>query len=141
MGNSVSHVQMFNLRSLLDWISAGRLGIPEFQRDFEWSDDAVRSLLVTVFSGWPAGSLLLLDGSQKLFHLRPFETGPEVSNAPRYVVLDGQQRLTAVFQAFRASGDRRYGVRWNIDADQDLEDSVISLRADQWNKQFGTVRQ
>ena len=37
-------------------VDEGRLVLPEFQRDFDWTDERVRALLATVIRRWPAGS-------------------------------------------------------------------------------------
>lgn len=132
---------MFDLQKIILEIEKGTLGIPEFQRDFDWSEADVRSLLVTVFSGWPAGSLLLLDGRQRLFHLRSFEGGPDVARDVSYIVLDGQQRLRSLYHSLRNKGRARYAIKWNISPQDDLDDAVVSYPVSVWEQKYGTEEQ
>jgi uncharacterized protein with ParB-like and HNH nuclease domain len=94
---------MMALEQLLDSIERGELAIPDFQRSFLWSDQQVVSLLATVLNGWPAGSLLLMRGGAGMFRLRELEPAGPLTSV-RTTVLDGQQRLTALYSAFRNAG-------------------------------------
>lgn len=136
---------MLRLSDLLAGIDQGSIVLPNFQRDFVWSDADVRALLVTVLSGWPAGSLLLLEGEPTFFDVRRFEGGTlaVASSDIRYVVLDGQQRLTALYQALYHGGSYVYGVRLDavrsevnpIDA---LEEAVVSYRRATWEQRYAS---
>ena len=97
------NAQMLSLEFLIDGIGRGAIVVPDFQRSFVWSQEQVRSLLGTVFNGWPAGSILLMRGHTSEFRLRPLVEGPTGSH-PELVVLDGQQRLTAMARALSGSG-------------------------------------
>ena len=138
MRHSGSSVHMMHLTELVTGISDGELGIPEFQRDFDWSETDIRSLLATIFAGWPAGSLLFLDARAAMFKLRPFENGPPIKADPTYVVLDGQQRLTSVFQALTNVGDSVFAVEWSLDRGTDLEEGIVSFRKDVWEEHYST---
>src|SRR5688572_23669947 len=81
---------------LLSGIRGGRIALADFQRDFDWSTRAVRSLLATVLMGWPAGSLLAVSGTHPDLETRPFEGGPALAPELELIILDGQQRLTAL---------------------------------------------
>ena len=37
----------------LDWTISGELQLPDFQREYKWEDERIRSLLVTVLRGHP----------------------------------------------------------------------------------------
>src|SRR4051794_22100242 len=93
-----TEIQNFTIADLLLMLEEQALVLPEFQRDFDWGDDAVRQLLATVIRRWPAGSLLLQQFPGDTFYgLRAFDGGPKLDTAlVEYVVLDGQQRLTAL---------------------------------------------
>src|SRR5438552_863177 len=99
--------RMMDLQDLLQGIDDGTIALPDFQRDFDWSDNEVKALIVTVLNGWPAGSLLFMRAYQR-FHIRPFEAGPTPSPEPSLLVLDGQQRLTALYHAFYGRGPYVY---------------------------------
>lgn len=101
---SYLNAQMLSLDQLLDGMARGSIAVPEFQRGFVWSPDQVRLLLSSVFSGWPIGSLLLLRGQEDDFQLKALVPG-EATRTPDLVVLDGQQRLTALARALGALGE------------------------------------
>jgi hypothetical protein len=93
-------------------IQQGTLALPDFQRRFEWGVTDVRSYLSAVLAGLPAGSLLIADNSKIQVELRPLEGAPaplkELGEVD--VLLDGQQRLTALWQAASEVGPERYFV-------------------------------
>src|SRR3954471_150376 len=100
-----SQTRMVDLPEVLEEISNGLVALPDFQRDFDWTNSDVVKLLVTVLKGWPAGSLLLMHGRAKFFEVRSLEGGPQPKkNHLRYTILDGQQRLTALYQAIYDRG-------------------------------------
>jgi len=84
-------------------IKKGQIQLPEFQRAFRWPRKARRELLDSIQKGFPVGSLLLLEvgGKRSPFGIRPFEN-VKTSARPRYLVLDGQQRLATCYTTFVA---------------------------------------
>ena len=44
---------------LLDGVEAGRIGLPDLQRPFVWSDATVRNLLDSMLKGFPIGYVML----------------------------------------------------------------------------------
>ena len=130
--------QMMDLGWLLGALEKGQLALPEFQRDFLWTPEDVRELLITVFSGWPAGSLLLLRRGGEFFRLRSFESASGLDD-PTLIVLDGQQRLTALHQAFFDRGDIVYAVDTNrIGVSRDLDEAIIGVPRERWSKGYAT---
>src|SRR5690554_6949669 len=124
--------QMMDLGRLLLAVDEGAIALPEFQRDFLWDRDDVRELLVTVFAGWPAGSLLLLRKGGEFFRLRPFES-TEGLGSPDLIVLDGQQRLTALHQAFYDRGDTVYAIKIDdIGAGGELDEAIVAIPRSRW---------
>jgi hypothetical protein len=88
------------LEKLLEQVDEGSLQLPEFQRDYVWTEEAVVSLLASIAKGYPVGALLLLErGGEVDFQPRPIE-GVQVSNGrqPDLLLLDGQQRMTSLYQ-------------------------------------------
>jgi len=80
------------IETLLTWVKSGEIAIPEIQRPFVWEATKVRNLLDSLYSGYPIGYLIawrnptvkLKDGS---------------SSAGKRVLIDGQQRVTALMAA------------------------------------------
>ena len=128
---------------LLEMIHSGQLVLPEFQRDFDWGPDRVAQLLATIAKKWPIGSLLLQEFPGETFYkLRPIEGGPLVdSSSVRYVALDGQQRLTSLYQALYDAGGSIFAVRAKaLQSKPNVSDLEESIRAFD-NKEWATVEQ
>ena len=89
--------------SLLNWIRDGRFMVPDFQRDFEWKARDIRDLTRSIFLEYYIGSLLIWKGKPENFDKLACEGlhGQSKTN-PEHIVLDGQQRLTAIGYAFLA---------------------------------------
>lgn len=96
------------LMQLLDELHSGQLALPDFQRSFVWAPDATRELLVSMIRSFPAGALLFLQGGDETFKTRAVEEAPEPQLGPAQLVLDGQQRLTSVYQAIFGVGSSRF---------------------------------
>ncbi len=91
------------LGDLLKDIRSGKVQLPDFQRDWKWDDDRIRSLLATITRGYPIGVVMTLEtgGDGTRFKPKPV-SGVTVSpdlQAPDQLLLDGQQRLTSLYQA------------------------------------------
>lgn len=93
---------------LLDELENGQLALPDFQRSFVWAPDATRELIVSIIRSFPAGALLFLQGGSSIFKARAVEEAPSLQIQPSYLVLDGQQRLTSLYQAISGVGQSRF---------------------------------
>ncbi|BAM86984.1 hypothetical protein S58_09730 [Bradyrhizobium oligotrophicum S58] len=91
-----------SLNTLIGRLREGRYVIPDFQREFEWRPWDIRDLMRSIFLDYYIGSLLLWKGTKKNFDALSCEKiyGYSGSGSPEYIVLDGQQRLTAMHYAF-----------------------------------------
>lgn len=100
------------LDSLLPDIDKHEVGLPEFQRPWVWDPAMVRDLLISVAYRYPAGSLLTMPVKTVSFALRQFEgSGSSLKQTPDLMVLDGQQRLTSLYQALYSELGVRYRSR------------------------------
>jgi hypothetical protein len=117
------------LLDLLDRIHTGDMVLPDFQRDFVWEPSATQALIVSIANNYPAGSILRVRDRQRAFSSRVFEGAPAPITEHTFLVLDGQQRLTSLYQAFYGVGDHRYylDIRALIDG-ADFEDAIDYLR-------------
>lgn len=90
------------LNNLINRLKEGRFVIPDFQREFEWQAKAIRELMKSIFSDYYIGSLLLWKGKKESFAALSCEPiyGYKGNGSPEHIVLDGQQRLTAMYYAF-----------------------------------------
>ena len=93
-----------SLTTIIGRLREGRYVIPDFQREFKWEPVDIRELMRSIFLDYYIGNLLLWKGTSESFAdlacepLRGFEDKGE----PSHIVLDGQQRLTAMYYAFLA---------------------------------------
>ncbi|RPF20986.1 DUF262 domain-containing protein [Myceligenerans xiligouense] len=101
------------LRDLVTNAGTGKIQLPDFQRSYRWDDDRIRELLVTVVRGHPMGVLMLLVTGSDHVHFQPRPLERVASDAvedkrdlaePEELLLDGQQRMTSLYQALTGSG-------------------------------------
>ncbi|MFF7456804.1 DUF262 domain-containing protein [Kitasatospora sp. NPDC008115] len=89
------------LKDVLADVASGTLQLPDFQRDWKWDDDRIRAIIATVTLDYPLGVVMTLEtGGASPFRARTL-TGAdsEQQTVPSLLLLDGQQRLTSLFQA------------------------------------------
>lgn len=118
-------------RSLSEWfnvIRTGRLRLPRFQRGEEWTHNEVESLLDSVLRELPAGAALVLEvGDEEPFISRTMAGAPEPTERAVEHLLDGQQRLTALWRALHDNYDR-YSYFVRVPQDGEEPDAVVQPR-------------
>lgn len=85
---------MTKISELLDDIRTFDLVLPEFQREYVWSREQAKQLMVSLVKDYPVGGLLIWK-TDKPPELKNVETLPEKVGTVQ-VLLDGQQRLTTL---------------------------------------------
>ena len=90
-----------NLSQLLEEVNTGKTQLPEFQRDWTWDDNRIRGILASLSQGYPMGAIMRLQyGNPDIkFKYRTIQGVGEKEVIPDFLVLDGQQRLTSIYQA------------------------------------------
>ncbi len=92
-------------RFLPDWfnrINSRQITLPRFQRHEAWKPSAVSDLLTTVLRGLPLGSALILNvGDREKFVSRTMIDAPTQGGPVNEQLLDGQQRLTALWRSMK----------------------------------------
>jgi Uncharacterized conserved protein len=94
------------LGELLHDIEVGKVQLPDFQREWKWDDDRIASLLATVSLGYPIGVVMMLEtgGGGVRFKPKPLAgVGLVQHPQPEQLLLDGQQRLTSLFQSLKST--------------------------------------
>ena len=93
-----------SLRSIVDNLRVGAYVVPDFQRPFEWTPLDIKELMRSIFSDYFIGSLLLWKGKRENRDALSCESlyGFDGEPKPSHIVLDGQQRLTALYYAIIA---------------------------------------
>lgn len=91
----------FTLNNLLSRLKEGRFVVPDFQREFEWKPWDISDLMRSIFLDYYVGSLLLWKGKDENFAALACEPiyGHTGGGSSEHIVLDGQQRLTALYYA------------------------------------------
>lgn len=97
-----------SLNTVINRLKEGRYVIPDFQRDFEWKPWDINDLMRSIFRDYYIGSLLLWKGKHSNFDALACEPVYGFSgnrDDREHIVLDGQQRLTAMYYTFMAPED------------------------------------
>jgi hypothetical protein len=138
---------MYELGEYLSWTRSGEIQLPDFQRGYKWEDERIRQLLVTVLRGHPLGAVMLLKtgNTQVRFKPRAIEgVNLHPGTQAKFLLLDGQQRLTSLTQALSGHGvvatkdsrgkllDRRYLVHMEtaLNDPNRVDEAIISIPAD-----------
>jgi len=117
--------RMFN--TLISDIEKGQIKIPQFQREFVWDLKKCASLMDSIVKGYPIGTLIFWKTKERLRSVRNIGdcTLPEPDEGDFVeFVLDGQQRLTALFASLKGLQVERDGRK--ID---DFAEMYIDLKA------------
>lgn len=130
----------YGINLIISRISSGKLALPDFQRDFVWNPNQVVELLDSVSKQWPIGSLLLLTGPQNLA-FRPIADGPKISSDHiSFYLLDGQQRVTALYHAIANVSEYCYYVNFK-EFDDSYEGMINWERRSIFEKKYPTIRE
>lgn len=118
------------LKDLLGEIYSRTMALPDFQRDFVWEPGATQELIVSIANNYPAGSILRVRDTKRVFAAREFEGAPRLNgHRHTFLVLDGQQRLTSLYQAFYGVGEHCYYLNLKkLLAGADFEDAIFHVR-------------
>lgn len=119
------------LKDLLSEVHNRTAVLPDFQRDFVWEPGATQELIVSIANNYPAGSILRVRDAKRVFAAREFEGAPALNGAQHtFLVLDGQQRLTSLYQAFYGVGEHRYYLDLKkLVGGADFEEAIFHARA------------
>lgn len=120
-------------RSLRDWfigVRTGQLRLPRFQRFEAWSHNEVAQLLETVLRELPSGATLIMQiGDQEPFISRPILTAPDLDSRVIEHLLDGQQRVTALWRALHDNyPDTTFLLRFEEDTEHGGEVPVVTAQ-------------
>lgn len=83
------------IKGLLGLIEAKDIAIPEIQRPFVWKSSQVRDLIDSLYKGYPTGYIILWKNPNVKLKDGTISSGKKV-------VIDGQQRITALMTAVSA---------------------------------------
>lgn len=86
---------------LLTDVKNGRIGLPDLQRPFVWKDNKVRELLDSMLKGYPIGFVMLWEAPTDFTNKKQIGNNAKDFQEARDLVIDGQQRLTALLAAIK----------------------------------------
>ena len=155
MASSTFQTNPFDLHELLDDCSSGVIQLPDFQRSWVWDEERIKSLIASVSRAFPVGALMsLAAGGPVNFKPRPVEGAPEEAKqtAPQSLLLDGQQRMTSLYQVIlrdkvveTVTPKNKKVKRWfyidirkSLDPTADREEAIVGVPEDRViRKDFG----
>lgn len=107
-------IEPIKVGKLVDSYRAGRLVIPEFQRDYVWQKNRAPKLLDSLYRSFPVSALLLWQGSDYATARR--RSPKPARGRPMSWLIDGQQRVMTLSRVM--SGDEGIEVVFNPDTDE-----------------------
>jgi len=81
-----------SIDSILGWIKAGEIAIPEIQRPFVWDSSKVRDLMDSLYQGFPIGYIITWKNPDT-------KLKDGTTSHGKKILIDGQQRITAMTAA------------------------------------------
>lgn len=126
-------------RFLPEWfnyIRSRRITLPRFQRPVVWGHGEVSGLLTTVLRGLPSGATLILEvGDEEKFKSRTMVDASESGEKVIEQLLDGQQRLTALWRSLHGKyPDRSYLIGFEDDPSDCSKKSPFVYGQARWSK-------
>ena len=111
------------LREWFDRIDSNQITLPRFQRFEAWGKREVAELLATVLRELPAGATLILEvGNEEQFASRTISEAPVTDERVTEQLLDGQQRLTALWRSLH---DKYPGQTYLVTHKRDSDDDGL----------------
>ena len=138
-----------SIADILRQIDSGEVQLPDFQRGWVWDDGRIRALVASIMKSYPVGALMFLEyGGDTVRFKRRLFTGATKDATPDYLVLDGQQRLTSIYNAMycqtavptrtdKGQEIERYyylDIKKCLDEDVDTVDAILSIPEDRMVK-------
>lgn len=115
-----------NVTRWLEMADAGEVALPDFQRSWIWNAPKTAKYLKALFDDRPTGTFLILNAAaEPQFESRQFNGMPPSPGSALELVLDGQQRLTALWKALRRTSDWKY--RFFVEVD-DIRSRVLEVQ-------------
>lgn len=101
------------VEDLLRDVEIGKIGLPDLQRPFVWPDSKVRNLLDSMMKGYPIGYIMLWSSPEDYESTGQIGRNEKIYKQPDDLVIDGQQRLTALLASMHGVEirDKNYSVR------------------------------
>lgn len=117
-------------RSIGEWlkkVADGSVGLPTFQRSYVWTEkDKIGDYLTALLQERPTGVFLILEtDSGKEFKWRPLRGVDSNSGKIQELILDGQQRMTSLWEAVSGKNKDTYYLRIGDFGNIQLRQSIV----------------
>ena len=119
------------VEDLLREVELGKIGLPDLQRPFVWSDSKVRDLLDSMLKGYPVGYIMLWSSPDEYGNAKHIGDNEKTYKEPDDLVIDGQQRLTALLAALHGTKVR----------DKNYKDRAIRISFNPLSREFAVWTQ
>ena len=119
------------VEDLLHDVELGRIGLPDLQRPFVWPDSKVRDLLDSMLKGYPVGYIMLWSSPEEYENSKHIGDNEKAYKEPDDLVIDGQQRLTALLAALHGTRVR----------DKNYRDRTIKISFNPLTREFAVWTQ
>lgn len=97
---AAARAESMPVEDVVNLAAEGRLRMPSFQRAFRWETADRRALIDSIYRGYPVGTLLLWKNPPSDTEAgRPLAEASSSRPGDQYLVVDGQQRLTTLWEA------------------------------------------
>jgi len=92
--------ERIKVNQILERVSKNAWMLPKFQRYFDWDRKDVKDFLESILKDYFVGSLLIWkSGSEAKIGVMPIAGVTDKEDRMEYIILDGQQRITALYYA------------------------------------------
>jgi uncharacterized protein with ParB-like and HNH nuclease domain len=119
------------VEDLLRDVELGKIGLPDLQRPFVWPDSKVRDLLDSMLKGYPVGYIMLWSSPDEYGNAKHIGDNEKAYKEPDDLVIDGQQRLTALLAALHGTRVR----------DKNYRDRTIKISFNPLTREFAVWTQ
>ncbi len=119
------------VEDLLRDVELGKIGLPDLQRPFVWPDSKVRNLLDSMLKGYPIGYIMLWASPDDYGNAKHIGDNEKTYKEPDDLVIDGQQRLTALLAALHGTKVR----------DKNYRDRTIRISFNPLTREFAVWTQ
>ena len=153
-------IKRISVNRLFSWFDQRCLAVPEIQREFVWNAQRACSLLDSIYKGYPIGTAMIWKTKRgntwllrhSLHVLPPFD---RIQNKEILFLIDGQQRLSVIYQIRRGENIRnsdgreiRFGdIYFSLGGEEDhflylrrpdpqVHFNVTSIVSDRWQQAF-----
>lgn len=119
------------VEDLLRDVELGKIGLPDLQRPFVWPDSKVRDLLDSMLKGYPVGYIMLWSSPDQYGNAKHIGDNEKAYKEPDDLIIDGQQRLTALLAALHGTRVR----------DKNYRDRTIKISFNPLTREFAVWTQ